>query len=64
MMAYYNERKDLENAIAMCDKVLEIFPGEPQTTNIKASLVKNLEISKKNAPKDKQKPDAQEPKKN
>lgn len=64
MMAFYNERKDLENAIAMCDKVLEIFPGEPQTTNIKASLVKNLEISKKNAPKDKQKPDGQEPKKN
>jgi tetratricopeptide (TPR) repeat protein len=47
MMSYYNEVKDLENAIAMCDKVLEIIPDEPQTVKIKEGLVKNWEIIKK-----------------
>ena len=47
MMGYYNETKDLENAIAMCDKVLELIPGEPQTVKIKEGLVKNWEIIKK-----------------
>lgn len=47
MMSYYNEIKDLENSIAMCDKVLEIIPDEPQTLKIKESLIKNWEIIKK-----------------
>jgi hypothetical protein len=47
MMGYYNEVKDLEKAIGMCDKVLELMPGEAQTVKIKESLVKNWEILKK-----------------
>jgi len=47
MMGYYNENKDFENAIAMCDKVLEIIPAEPQTVQIKEGLMKNWEIYKK-----------------
>ena len=47
MMAYYNEIKDFENAIAMCDKVLELIPADVQTTKIKESLTKNWEIIKK-----------------
>ncbi len=47
MMGYFNETKDLEKAIGMCDKVLELMPGEAQTMKIKESLVKNWEIIKK-----------------
>ena len=47
MMGYYNETKAYEQAIAMCDKVLELIPGEPQTLKIKESLTKNWEIIKK-----------------
>lgn len=47
MMGYYNEIKDLEKAIAMCDKVLELMPGEAQTLKIRESLIKNWEIIKK-----------------
>jgi hypothetical protein len=47
MMGYFNETKDLEKAIGMCDKVLELMPGEAQTVKIKESLVKNWEIIKK-----------------
>ena len=47
MMSYYNETKAYEQAIAMCDKVLELIPGEPQTLKIKESLTKNWEIIKK-----------------
>ena len=47
LMGYYNETKNFEQAIAMCDKVLELIPGDAQTTKIKESLVKNWEIIKK-----------------
>ena len=47
MMGYFNEMKDLEKAIGMCDKVLELMPAEAQTLKIKESLVKNWEILKK-----------------
>ena len=47
MMGYFNETKDLEKAIGMCDKVLELMPGEAQTMKIKESLTKNWEIIKK-----------------
>lgn len=47
MMGYHNEMKDLEKAIGMCEKVLELIPGDPQTVKIKESLTKNLEILKK-----------------
>jgi len=47
MMGYYNETKAYEQAIAMCDKVLELIPAEPQTLKIKESLTKNWEIIKK-----------------
>ena len=47
MMGYYNETKAYELAISMCDKVLELIPGEPQTMKIKESLTKNWEIIKK-----------------
>jgi len=47
LMGYYNETKNFEQAIAMCDKVLEILPADVQTTKIKESLTKNWEIIKK-----------------
>jgi tetratricopeptide (TPR) repeat protein len=47
MMGYYNEVKELDKAIEMCDKVLELLPGEAQTLKIKESLTKNWEIIKK-----------------
>jgi hypothetical protein len=58
MMGYYNETKDLEKAISMCDKVLELMPGEAQTVKIKESLTKNWEIIKKMQPNQKPAPDA------
>ncbi len=58
MMGYYNETKDLEKAIGMCDKVLELMPGEAQTVKIKESLVKNWEIIKKMQGNQKPAPDA------
>ena len=57
MMGYYNEVKDLEKAIGMCDKVLELMPGEAQTLKIKESLVKNWEILKKMQANQKPTPD-------
>lgn len=62
IMAYYNETKDFENAIAMCDKVLELIPADPQTTKIKESLTKNWEIIKK-MPSGQKPATASEPKK-
>ncbi len=62
MMGYYNETKDLEKAIGMCDKVLELMPGEAQTVKIKESLTKNWEIIKKM--QNNQKPAADEPAEN
>lgn len=62
MMGYYNETKDLEKAIGMCDKVLELMPGEAQTVKIKESLSKNWEIIKKM--QNNQKPAADEPAEN
>ncbi|MFM1971873.1 MAG: hypothetical protein RL185_555 [Bacteroidota bacterium] len=62
MMGYYNETKDLEKAISMCDKVLELMPGEAQTVKIKESLTKNWEIIKKMQPN--QKPAADAPAEN
>lgn len=50
LMGYYNETKNFEQAIAMCDKVLELLPGDPQTMKIKESLAKNWEIIKKMKP--------------
>ena len=58
MMGYFNEMKDLEKAIGMCDKVLELMPGEAQTVKIKESLVKNWEILKKMQANQKPAPDA------
>lgn len=58
MMGYYNEIKDLEKAIGMCDKVLELMPGEAQTVKIKESLIKNWEIIKKMQGNQKPAPDA------
>jgi hypothetical protein len=42
----------------MCDKVLELMPGEAQTVKIKESLVKNWEILKKMQGNQKPAPDA------
>ncbi len=64
MMGYYNETKAYELAISMCDKVLELMPGEAQTVKIKESLVKNWEIIKKNGPAPKSNNDSPLPKKN
>ncbi len=47
MIGYYNETKGYENAVLMCDKVLELVPEDPTTLQAKAQFVKNIEIIKK-----------------
>lgn len=47
MIGYYNETKSYENAVTMCDKVLELVPNDPTTLGAKAQFTKNIEILKK-----------------
>ena len=47
LIGYYNETKGYENAVLMCDKVLELVPNDPTTLQAKAQFVKNAEIIKK-----------------
>ncbi len=47
LIGYYNETKAYDNAVLMCDKVLELVPNDPTTLQIKGQLAKNLEILKK-----------------
>lgn len=47
LIGYYNETKGYENAVLMCDKVLELVPGDPTTLQAKALFVKNIDIIKK-----------------
>ena len=47
LIGYYNETKAYENAVAMCDKVLELVPNDPSTLGAKGQFTKNIEILKK-----------------
>jgi len=47
LIGYYNETKGYENAVLMCDKVLELVPEDPTTLQAKAQFTKNIEIIKK-----------------
>jgi len=47
LIGYYNETKGYDNAVVMCDKVLELVPNDPTTLQAKAQFVKNAEILKK-----------------
>ncbi len=47
LIGYYNETKGYDNAVLMCDKVLELVPNDPTTIQAKAQFVKNAEILKK-----------------
>ena len=47
LIGYYNETKGYDNAVIMCDKVLEMVPNDPTTLQAKAQFVKNAEIIKK-----------------
>jgi predicted Zn-dependent protease len=47
LAGYYNETKAYDNAVLMCDKVLELVPNDPTTMSAKASFAKNAEIMKK-----------------
>ena len=47
LIGYYNETKAYDNAVLMCDKVLEMVPNDPTTLQAKAQFVKNAEIMKK-----------------
>lgn len=47
LIGYYNETKGYDNAVLMCDKVLELVPNDPTTLQAKAQFVKNAEILKK-----------------
>jgi tetratricopeptide (TPR) repeat protein len=68
LIGYYNETKGYDNAVLMCDKVLELVPNDPTTLQAKAQFVKNAEILKKmqagKAAKAAAAPDTTEPKKN
>jgi hypothetical protein len=47
LIGYYNETKGYENAVLMCDKVLEIVPEDPTTLQAKGLFIKNIELIKK-----------------
>lgn len=47
LIGYYNETKNYENAVLMCDKVLEIVPEDPTTLQAKGLFIKNIELIKK-----------------
>lgn len=47
LIGYYNETKSYENAVLMCDKVLEIVPEDPTTMQAKGMFIKNIDIIKK-----------------
>lgn len=47
LIGYYNETKGYENAVLMCDKVLEIVPEDPTTLQAKGMFIKNIDIIKK-----------------
>jgi len=47
LIGYYNETKGYENAVLMCDKVLELVPEDPTTLQAKSLFIKNIEIIKK-----------------
>jgi len=47
LIGYYNETKGYDNAVLMCDKVLELVPNDPTTLQARAQFVKNAEIIKK-----------------
>ena len=47
LIGYYNETKSYENAVLMCDKVLEIVPEDPTTLQAKGLFIKNIELIKK-----------------
>ena len=61
LIGYYNETKAYENAVLMCDKVLELVPNDPTTTQAKAQFVKNIEILKKMPAGKGTKPGSEEP---
>jgi tetratricopeptide (TPR) repeat protein len=46
LIGYYNETKAYENAVLMCDKVLELVPNDPTTLGAKAQFEKNIKILK------------------
>jgi tetratricopeptide (TPR) repeat protein len=47
LIGYYNETKGYENAVLMCDKVLELVPEDPTTLQAKGLFMKNIELIKK-----------------
>ena len=47
LIGYYNETKNYESAVLMCDKVLEIVPEDPTTLQAKGLFIKNIELIKK-----------------
>lgn len=47
LIGYYNETKGYENAVLMCDKVLELVPEDPTTLQAKGLFIKNIDIIKK-----------------
>jgi predicted Zn-dependent protease len=61
IMSYYNDTKDYEKAVNMCDKVLELMPDEPQTLKYKEELTIKRDLKKN---KDNQKPASATPTQN
>ncbi|MEN9697436.1 MAG: hypothetical protein RLZ56_857 [Bacteroidota bacterium] len=49
LIGYYNETKAYDNAVLMCDKVLELVPNDPTTLGAKAQFEKNAKIMKDRA---------------
>jgi tetratricopeptide (TPR) repeat protein len=62
MLMYYNETKAFDNAVIMCDKILELAPGDANMLKYREQFVKNAALMKaKNAAKPAAKTGTEEP---
>lgn len=46
MLMYYNETKGFDNAVIMCDKILELAPGDASMLKYREQFVKNAALMK------------------
>jgi Tfp pilus assembly protein PilF len=61
MLVYYNETKAFDNAVLMCDKILELAPGDASMLKYREQFAKNAALMKNNAAKGAAKPAAAAP---
>jgi hypothetical protein len=48
MLVYYNEMKNYDEAVVMCDKILELAPGDANMIKYREQFAKNAALMKNN----------------